>query len=84
MSYAIVYSSKTGNTKILADTLHDCLPQEGCDYFGIPDPAAMEADTLYVGFWTDKGNADVRTPAVRRDEKAADPSAQSGCHDREF
>ena len=50
MSYAIVYSSKTGNTKILADTLHDCLPQEGCDYFGIPDPAAMEADTLYVGF----------------------------------
>ena len=28
MSYAIVYSSKTGNTKILADTLHDCLPQE--------------------------------------------------------
>ena len=53
MSYAIVYSSKTGNTKILADTLHDCLPQEGCDYFGVPDPAAMEADTLYVGFWTD-------------------------------
>ena len=61
MSYAIVYSSKTGNTKILADTLHDCLPQEGCDYFGIPDPAAMEADTLYVGFWTDKGKADADT-----------------------
>ncbi len=61
VSYAIVYSSKTGNTKILADTLHDCLPQEGCDYFGIPDPAAMEADTLYVGFWTDKGNADEGT-----------------------
>ena len=61
MSYAIVYSSKTGNTKLLADTLHDCLPQEGCDYFGIPDPAAMEADTLYVGFWTDKGKADEST-----------------------
>ena len=61
MSYAIVYSSKTGNTKILADTLHDCLPQEGVDYFVIPDPAAMEADTLYVGFWTDKGNADEST-----------------------
>ena len=61
MSYAIVYSSKTGNTKILADTLHDCLPQADCCYFGIPDPAAMEADTLYVGFWTDKGNADEST-----------------------
>ena len=31
MSYAIVYSSKTGNTKILADTLHAGLPQDGCD-----------------------------------------------------
>ena len=61
MSYAIVYSSKTGNTKILADTLHDCLPQADCCYFGSPNPAAMEADTLYVGFWTDKGQADEST-----------------------
>ena len=30
MSYAIVFSSKTGNTKLLADTLHACLPQENC------------------------------------------------------
>ena len=61
MSYAIVFSSKTGNTKLLADTLHACLPQENCCYFGTPDPAAMEADALYVGFWTDKGNADEST-----------------------
>ena len=61
MSYAIVFSSKTGNTKLLADTLHACLPQENCCYFGTPDPAAMEADDLYVGFWTDKGNADEST-----------------------
>ena len=58
MSYAIVFSSKTGNTQLLADTLHNFLPQEDCYYFGIPNPAAMEADTLYVGFWTDKGKAD--------------------------
>ena len=37
MSYAIVFSSKTGNTKLLADTLHACLPQENCCYFGTPD-----------------------------------------------
>ena len=61
MSYAIVFSSKTGNTKLLADTLHNYLPQEECYYFGIPNPAAMEADTLYVGFWTDKGKADEST-----------------------
>ena len=58
MSYAIVYSSKTGNTQLLADTLHNFLPQAECCYFGNPNPAAMEADTLYVGFWTDKGKAD--------------------------
>lgn len=52
-SYAIVFSSKTGNTELLADTLHSCLPQAECCYFGNPNPAAMEADTLYVGFWTD-------------------------------
>lgn len=56
MSYAIVFSSKTGNTKLLADTLHTCLPQESCCYFGAPDPAALEADEFYVGFWTDKGS----------------------------
>ena len=61
MSYAIVFSSKTGNTQLLADTLHNFLPQEDCYYFGIPNPAAMEADTIYVGFWTDKGNADANT-----------------------
>ncbi len=46
MSYAIVYSSKTGNTELLADTLHNYLPQAECCYFGNPNPAAMEADTL--------------------------------------
>ena len=61
MSYAIVFSSKTGNTKLLADTLHAYLPQENCCYFGTPDTDAKEADDLYVGFWTDKGNADEST-----------------------
>ena len=55
MSYAIVFSSKTGNTELLADTLHSCLPQADCCYFGNPNSAAMEADTFYVGFWTDEG-----------------------------
>ena len=49
MSYSIVYSSQTGNTKQLAETLRETLPQEGCRYFGTPAEAAAEADTLYVG-----------------------------------
>lgn len=58
MSYAIVYSSKTGNTALLAQTLRQTLPEADCVYFGPPAPEALEADTLYVGFWTDKGNCD--------------------------
>ena len=58
MSYAIVFSSKTGNTRLLADTLRASLPQNECTYFGAPAPEALEAETLYIGFWTDKGHAD--------------------------
>ena len=55
MSYAIVFSSKTGNTRLLADTLRASLPQNECTYFGAPAPEALEAETLYIGFWTDQG-----------------------------
>ena len=61
MSYAIVFSSRTGNTGLLAQTLREQLPQADCCYFGTPDVAALAADTLYVGFWTDKGKADADT-----------------------
>lgn len=58
MTYSIVYSSQTGNTKLLADALRAALPAEDCLYFGAPDAAALAADRLYVGFWTDKGSCD--------------------------
>lgn len=58
MSYAIVYSSHTGNTALLAETIRETLPQEDCVYFGAPDPSALTAETVYVGFWTDKGTCD--------------------------
>ena len=61
MSYAIVFSSRTGNTALLAQTLQEQLPQADCCYFGAPDVAALAADTLYMGFWTDKGKADADT-----------------------
>ena len=58
MSYAVVFSSKTGNTELLAKTIREALGTDGCVYFGMPDAAALKADTLYVGFWTDKGTCD--------------------------
>lgn len=63
MSYAIVYSSRTGNTEMLAQTLRNALPQEDCVYFGAPDIKALAAERLYVGFWTDKGSCDAQTAA---------------------
>lgn len=61
MSYAIVYSSRTGNTAMLAQAIQEALPQEECSYFGAPHAEALSADTVYVGFWTDKGTCDEQT-----------------------
>ena len=56
--YSIIFNSLTGNTKKLADTIRAVLPSEDCDYFGAPETAELHSEMLYVGFWTDKGNAD--------------------------
>ena len=61
MSYAIVYSSPTGNTAMLAHTIREALPQAECCYFGELDDQALSAKRIYVGFWTDKGTCDEQT-----------------------
>ena len=61
MTYSTVYSSKTGNTKMLAEALKAALPAEDCRYVGAPDAAALAAERIYVGFWTDKGTCDAAT-----------------------
>ena len=55
MNYAIVCASKTGNTKLLADAIQSSLPEEKVIYAGIPQAEALQADRIFVGFWTDKG-----------------------------
>ena len=59
--YSILYSSKTGNTKKLAEKIREVLPEENCDYFGTEGAKALTSDILYIGFWTDIGNADPAT-----------------------
>ena len=59
--YSILYSSKTGNTKKLAEKIREVLPEENCDYFGTEGAKALSSDILYIGFWTDIGNADSAT-----------------------
>lgn len=61
MTYTIVYSSRTGNTKLLADGIRSVLPAENCVYFGPVSGAereAAQADVVFAGFWTDKGSCD--------------------------
>ena len=60
-NYSIIFSSMTGNTRKLADKIHEILPKESCDYFGTADAQAIKSELLYIGFWTDKGNADSDT-----------------------
>lgn len=63
MSYAIVFSSRTGNTALLAQTIAEALPQKDCLYLGRPDAKALDAEMLFVGFWTDKGSCDAEVSA---------------------
>ena len=59
--YSIIFNSKTGNTRKLADAIHEALPQENCDLFGAAKGDVPASETLYIGFWTDKGSADKAT-----------------------
>lgn len=64
---SIIFSSATGNTKLLAEALHDALPREECAYFGPWNRETPETPVVYVGFWTDKGNADPDTLALLKE-----------------
>lgn len=60
--YSIIYSSRTGNTKKLAEAIYNALPQNSCDYYGEVDKIEDElSEVLYIGFWTEKGDADLQT-----------------------
>ena len=61
-SYSIVYSSRTGNTKELAATIHKVLPPDSCLYYGTVDNVKDKlSKMIYIGFWTERGNADSLT-----------------------
>lgn len=61
--YAIVTESRTGNTALLAERLREVLPAENRLYDGRPSEEALAASVLFIGFWTDKGQADAVTLA---------------------
>lgn len=61
-NYSIVYSSRTGNTKKLAATIHKVLTPDSCFYYGTIDNVKDKlSNIIYIGFWTERGNADSLT-----------------------
>lgn len=58
MKYSVVYSSQTGNIALLAERLKSVIPESNLLYYGSPETATLEADLIFLGFWTDKGNCD--------------------------
>lgn len=63
MTYEIVFDSVTGNTRLLAEKIKQCMKNDECSYFGGPAEAPAQADIIFAGFWTDKGscNESMRT-----------------------
>ncbi len=57
MKSAVIYSSKTGNTKKVAEAIKQAMP-EGCEIYSVPEvPADAKFDLIAMGFWIDKGTA---------------------------
>lgn len=56
--FSIVYSSKTGNTAVLAKKIQSCLPGGDAVYCGPPACDAADADFIFAGFWTNMGTCD--------------------------
>lgn len=63
MKALIVYSSRTGNTRMIAEAIHAVMP-EGTDIFPVeqaPDPVGY--DFIALGFWVNKGAPDTAMAA---------------------
>ncbi len=58
MKSLIVYSSKSGNTKVLAETLRDILPGENTFTTVDENPDTHGYDLICVGFWFQAGKPD--------------------------
>lgn len=58
MKYSIVYNSQTGNTQMLAESIKEVLCEHKGLYMGKANGEYIDADFIFVGFWTDRGKCD--------------------------
>ncbi|HJA92002.1 MAG TPA: flavodoxin family protein [Candidatus Eisenbergiella merdipullorum] len=59
MKAMVAYSSRTGNTKKVANGIFAGIPGESKDMQSLEEYAGKDADIFFVGFWTDKGTCDM-------------------------
>lgn len=56
MKILLTYSSKTGNTKKVAEGIYEIMPKESTDLMPINQVTNIDTyDTIFVGYWVDKG-----------------------------
>lgn len=60
MQAMVVYSSETGNTQKIAAAIFAAIPGESKDMQHVREYQGKDADTYFVGFWTDKGDCDTQ------------------------
>ena len=66
MKVLIAYSSRTGNTKKIAEALYEAAP-EGTVLVNVDDhPNPNDFDVIFVGYWVDRGLPDVKTQIFLR------------------
>ncbi|HIX84549.1 MAG TPA: flavodoxin family protein [Candidatus Megamonas gallistercoris] len=69
MKSLIVYSSLTGNTKMVGEAIAEVLAPD-CDIFKVEDnPDYRGYDLVVVGYWVDKGTADAKAAAYLKSVK---------------
>lgn len=66
MKFLIVYSSRTGNTRQVAEALYAAAPDGSTISKVETAPAADSYDVIFVGYWMDRGTADEKSKAYLR------------------
>ncbi len=59
MNIAVIYSSKTGNTRKVAEAIHSSLPDGAILHDVTNAPTPTDYDLIFMGFWVDKGTANL-------------------------
>ena len=66
MKTLVVYSSRTRNTKKVADAIYEIMPEGSKIAPVTDDPIFMDYDFIALGFWVDKGLPDKKAQEYMR------------------